>query len=431
MKPEDQTGTTPVGTGDKTDTISEANTVSGKADVAIEGAGEGEPEAPPVKKFMGVSVDLLVKCTVWFVFLLINAFNPAVAKFSYSLDDGSSGKKKYATTTVTTISFVISFAIAQILSVVMYGVQSWKDCYNIRGILWIAPVSIGYSISEFLGLFALSMVSPIVYSIIRKARLLFTVIFARVLLGRKRSTVQWLVVIALTIAILGFTLFGFSDPKAAGVQIDLLGVILVICNILLSVLNSLYADWVYKKLKFPMIVQICQGRITSAIASLIVAVTHISVEGWWQYGFFGGPEGGWDWRVGILVMWFVFRDWISTFILKNLDAVWKALASAAAVVIVYILDTTLFSKTKPNATLFCIIAVVAVDVLLFAIDGVNQGKVKKEKESLKKLLAPEVREELEAEERLKAAAIKAKGPTCLGFPLKKLICCKKNKTAEA
>ena len=213
--------------------------------------------------------------------------------------------------------------------------------------------------------------SPIMYAVIHKIRLLETAIMTRIFLRRKISLLSWLICLTVTSCVLGFVLFDVGQGKSGSGEF--LGVILLFCNITISVGCSIYGDWVYKKLNFSLPIQMAQGRISASIGALFISIIFITSKSWWKYGFFGGPNGGWNFQVVMLYFFMIIRDWSTCFVLLHLDALWKALAGSAAVGTTYILDVLMHGK-KVVPSKICLLFGIMFGVAIYAITKVTEKR---------------------------------------------------------
>eukprot|EP01068_Selenidium_serpulae_P021026 Selendium_serpulae@DN957_c0_g1_i1.p1 len=281
---------------------------------------------------------------------------------------------KFLPSTVHTVHFGMSVLLANAISALWYGVQGLKDCWNREAIGMISPVSIIYAVGESMEIITLQFISGPFWKILNQLKLPLTAIVGAFALNRKQTILQWLLILGVTVNVYGYFLV---TQQAGG---SLFGTLLGVFNVLIITMAGILADVIYKKVEYPFVAQMAQGRLSSAVASVGVLIVYCygvqvtTGENQWQYIFFGGKHGGWDYTTIILANWLLIKDWSVTFVLKNFDSLWKAMGTALALIITFFADIIIFgSPFKP--ILFMFLASVGLNVAAFSITKKTQADV--------------------------------------------------------
>lgn len=147
-------------------------------------------------------------------------------------------------------------------------------------------------------------------------------------LKRYQTAVQWSFLIGVTLSVSGFSFAksggGFDSSETEGMLLCLLQAVIAACG-------STISELTFKRLKFPFSVQIAQARVLSLVSSSAILVAYCWSNACFHKLFFQG----WDQRTVYLIVWLVIRDWSQTFMLKSLSALWKSVASALSVILLY------------------------------------------------------------------------------------------------
>eukprot|EP00920_Eleutheroschizon_duboscqi_P029565 GHVT01071753.1.p1 GENE.GHVT01071753.1~~GHVT01071753.1.p1 ORF type:complete len:483 (-),score=91.47 GHVT01071753.1:1203-2651(-) len=314
---------------------------------------------------------LAVRVLVWSVMVLITANHSIVQKWSLTGSAGEPLKSKYCPPTSFFVISILIAVISWVAALATGGKRDLRQCFDIRGILLMAPGALGLVLSEITGLYALKGMSPIVFSLVLQTRLIVIAIVSRLLLKRRIKLVQWTISFALIFSVMSFVFFDdliSAKSGAGGSQNTLEGFLLTIFGYFLgSVFYSVYVDWAMKKQKKSFPVQISQLRLTCVVAHGISVLAIFGATDYWAYGFFGGADGGWDYKVWVMVFFFVFREFVYSFVLKFLDAMWKAFGASLSMSVCYIEDVAIFQRKPFNLGMFMTVLAVASEVASYAV----------------------------------------------------------------
>ena len=88
-----------------------------------------------------------------------------------------------------------------------------------------------------------------------------------------------------------------------------------------------------------------------------------------EYGWWGGPQFGWDFRTWILQFFYVFRSCTANYCVKQFNAVVKNICNALAPLMVYVLQVTILHEKVADLTKLVLIVVVVLDVTNYTIAG--------------------------------------------------------------
>lgn len=329
---------------------------------------------------------------------LIIACTPIIQERALMVDGKKrSGNSKYMGSSVQWVQFLVSWLVAQAICAIRHGKKGLLECWDMHGVLVLFPISAAFSITGILDMKSVGYIDPSFKKVLDQSKLLITAILNVAVLKRFLSTVQWITVSGVTLGVIAFCLQKFAMAKhgSAG-STALLGVLMAIFTAVLSAGAGVAADFTYKKVKYGLITQIAQGRFSAMIIAFIIQVVEcfftydpVNQKNYWQYFPFGGTYGGWDSFTFFLVGWMIIKDWFTTWVLKNLDSLWKAMGAAVALPTNYIVCIILGIQNF-NAVIFMLVLIVMVDTVGFSMqkreEKQNNGTIKalkKEIEALK------------------------------------------------
>merc|ERR1719161_766845 len=211
-----------------------------------------------------------------------------------------------ATPTVLT-KFWLVFPCGVALAYLYGGKQEVYTCFN-PDVLWgMLPCGFLFSIADVSEILAQGGIDPTTYIVLSQARLLLTAVVMKIRIGKGQTTLQWMDLMILTIMIIVFQMmpndFFATKPKGATVKDNaLLGVVMTMAKVLLSV----YAGVAQQKAmqgggaagKCSFIAQVTAQQVGGIPAILLALPLCCVARGTplGVYGFWGGPDGGWDHR---------------------------------------------------------------------------------------------------------------------------------------
>merc|ERR1740138_1714758 len=254
---------------------------------------------------------------------------------------------------MTKIWMVFPWGIA--LAYAQGGMNEIYTCFNSE-VLWaMLPCGFLFSIADTSEVLAQGGIDPTTYIVLSQARLLLTALVMKWRVGKGQTTLQWMDLMILTVMIIVFQMmpndFNASKPKGATVKDNaMLGIIMTMAKVLLSV----YAGVAQQKAmqgggaagKCSFIAQVTAQQVGGIPAILIClplcCVTRGTPLG--VYGFWGGPDGGWDHRTWGVVAAYSIKIYLVSLCVKRFDALVKNICNAGACLLTYWWATSVSHK---------------------------------------------------------------------------------------
>jgi len=259
-----------------------------------------------------------------------------------------------ATPTVLT-KFWLVFPIGVTLAYLYGGKQEVYTCFN-PDVLWgMLPCGFLFSIADVSEVLAQGGIDPTTYIVLSQARLLLTALVMKWRVGKGQTTLQWMDLMILTVMIIVFQMmpndFNAAKPKGATVKDNaMLGMVMTMAKVLLSV----YAGVAQQKAmqgsspagKCSFIAQVTAQQVGGIPAILLALPLCCVARGTplGVYGFWGGPDGGWDHRTWGVVFAYSIKIYLVSLCVKRFDALVKNICNAGACLLTYFWATSVTHK---------------------------------------------------------------------------------------
>eukprot|EP00917_Polyrhabdina_sp_WS-2016_P015623 GHVP01033959.1.p1 GENE.GHVP01033959.1~~GHVP01033959.1.p1 ORF type:complete len:435 (-),score=65.44 GHVP01033959.1:618-1922(-) len=262
--------------------------------------------------------------------------------------------------------FSMSVVLANVIQLSTQGLKGVKDCWDWKAFLVMLPVSAIIGFAEQMEMVTLVHIDGTMWKILNQVKLPLTALIGWGFLGRKQTPVQWTLIGSVSIAIMTYC---SVSAGASAASISTFGIILGLTNVFLATTGALVADVMYKKVKHGFLPQIAQGRLAAALVVTAVMTYDVAKEGvWWKLPFYG-----WNFRVLLLTIWLLMKDWSVTFVLKNLDSMWKALGTALGLVVTYFGEILLMGRPM-DTTQFLIVLIIVMNIMVYAMTKVQRNE---------------------------------------------------------
>jgi hypothetical protein len=258
--------------------------------------------------------------------------------------------------------------------------------FNPSDLLRWAPIALGWSIADVAEVMANGKLDAATYTILSQSRLVGTAIVMRAVAGARRSTLQWSILVTLTLVIIGWKslpnefYMPAPESKAAEANTKMLGFILTSVKVVLSIVCGVFAQGVLKEsAELPFVTQQTQICIVSFVWSSIIVVfmyfylqPEVLKKPWnYEGGIFGGAEnengvGGFAaGRIYCVIGFYFYREYATNFCVKNFDVLVKNLCNAAAAVLSYYLSALMGDSFNVVKGLFTI--VIGMEIMHYAM----------------------------------------------------------------
>jgi hypothetical protein len=260
-----------------------------------------------------------------------------------------------ATPTVLT-KFWLVFPAGVTLAYLYGGKQEVYMCFN-PDVLWgMLPCGFLFSIADVSEVLAQGGIDPTTYIVLSQARLLLTAVVMKIRIGKGQTTLQWMDLMILTVMIIVFQMMpndfmGTKNNKGATVKDNaMMGITMTMAKVLLSV----YAGVAQQKAmqgggaagKCSFIAQVTAQQVGGIPAILICLPLCCVARGTplGVYGFWGGPDGGWDHRTWGVVFAYSIKIYLVSLCVKRFDALVKNICNAGACLLTYWWATSVTHK---------------------------------------------------------------------------------------
>jgi hypothetical protein len=266
------------------------------------------------------------------------------------------GKPYQDATPVAMTKIWMVFPLGMILAYAYGGVDEIYTCFD-REVLWaMLPCGFLFSIADTSEILAQGGIDPTTYIVLSQARLLMTAVLMKYSMGKGQTSLQWMDLVNLTFLIIIFQMlpndFVTSKSKGATVKDNAaLGMIMTMAKVVLSV----YAGVAQQKAmqgdspggRVSFIAQVTAQQVCGIPAILLALPLCSQVRGTplTVFGFFGGPDGGWDYRTWAVVVAYTLKNYLVSLVIKRFDALIKNICNAGACLLTYWWATSVTHKT--------------------------------------------------------------------------------------
>jgi len=238
----------------------------------------------------------------------------------------------YTKETVILASAVCSIVLGTTLSVLRRGWRGLAECYDLRAIAVLFPVSASFCISQFALLKTFHYFDGAFIKLLGQMKLPLTALLSYFVLDRRYSGRQWLVMLSICISCFMFTLLrvgGVQALDAPGQWLD--GLIFVFVWITANILASLFSERVYQAkpdLAFPTLM------VNTMIGELCTSSLMLTMEPAFQVSHF---FKGWDRTTIAVLLCLMTEEWLSALMVRRLSSVSKIVSKACSMVFLYML----------------------------------------------------------------------------------------------
>eukprot|EP01054_Gregarina_sp_Poly1_P001054 Gregarina_sp_Poly_1__1053@NODE_125_length_13444_cov_91_472378_g111_i0_p4_GENE_NODE_125_length_13444_cov_91_472378_g111_i0NODE_125_length_13444_cov_91_472378_g111_i0_p4_ORF_typecomplete_len441_score63_06Nuc_sug_transp/PF04142_15/2_2e17CRTlike/PF08627_10/0_058SPC12/PF06645_13/2e03SPC12/PF06645_13/0_83SID1_RNA_chan/PF13965_6/2_6SID1_RNA_chan/PF13965_6/3_7e02_NODE_125_length_13444_cov_91_472378_g111_i027114033 len=258
-------------------------------------------------------------------------------------------------------SFIFSFFIAVAIKCPKGGTKALRDMFDPKVYLLTLPIASSFVIADLAAARVQLSLDGALWKVLTQAKLFLNAIFAYVILGRKQSTTQTLLLASCSLAILAYAM---QDMKNVVIT-DWLALIFACITVVATVICGIFSEGLMKKMPHDFITQMAQNRLASLTTLSVLTIVQCSSAGDWHRF----PFGGWTGAHIILVFSDMARSWTSMLIVKKLDSVWKTLAMSLALGITYLSSCALLPPASAptfKASQFIIVLALSINIIAYA-----------------------------------------------------------------
>lgn len=217
-----------------------------------------------------------------------------------------------------------------------------KSCFEWKNIKVIAPAGIGWGLADVCEVMALGQLDPVIYGVLTQMRLLGTAVLATVVLKRRFTTLQWIILAVLTLLVISFSISGGGGGDASWIEWSF-----ALMKQFLSVCCGVYGEKRMKSIDKPFVVQFFMiGAVAVPFISISLFLSAINPQkSFFTYGFLGGYDFGWDNRTVMLVIFYILHFLLPTLCCKKLSALNKNICNGLSLIVLYVVDSWMYIKT--------------------------------------------------------------------------------------
>ena len=116
---------------------------------------------------------------------------------------------------------------------------SWvRACFEWKNAYKLYPAGVCWATADICEVLALGKLDPVIYTVMSQMRMLGTAALSTIFLGRKYTTLQWVVLGTLTLLVISFSILSSGGQGSAG----FIGYFLAAGKFLLSILAAVYSE---------------------------------------------------------------------------------------------------------------------------------------------------------------------------------------------
>lgn len=199
--------------------------------------------------------------------------------------------------------------------------------------------SLLYAFGDFLEMQSMSVMGGAAYQILLQSKLVVTAIIIWVLRGKRQTSLQWNVLVTISV---GMSAFVLVDDSPSQTPFRPIGLLFVLAKVLFSCWCAVLVEKHLKALQhMPIYAQVAQLKFTWLWVSLALTL-------WFDkevvnHGFFSG----WDGRTLVVAISWICKGWTTFIVLRNLDSVLKNIGEAAAIIVIYMFDVLIAEAVSP------------------------------------------------------------------------------------
>eukprot|EP00929_Paragymnodinium_shiwhaense_P075468 TRINITY_DN3858_c0_g1_i1.p1 TRINITY_DN3858_c0_g1~~TRINITY_DN3858_c0_g1_i1.p1 ORF type:complete len:544 (+),score=78.88 TRINITY_DN3858_c0_g1_i1:36-1667(+) len=338
------------------------------------------------------SLHSVVEGVLCFLLLLVVAFEPLLI----DLTKGEGHKEMdYVASTVILLQACLSTATGCVLAFLINpnrddtaqrrGNSRWEDavrCVHWKNIRAFLPTGLLRAVADSLTIVVMNYISPSSYMVLSQSRLVLTGIFAQLFLPKSPNRAQWHGLLVIVVGMLTFKMSHGAEDGGDESENSAWGLFLLVVAVLCKVGASI---WLERALQTNedegIIIQSANISAGTILPAFIFAMVEANFVGEGAHGVpisFSKMFHGMTELVGVLACFLFLKDWFSNLVIKRFSAVVKYVIYAAAVVVTYVAEVTLFSGSF-NIVSLLVTVVVMQGAIMFA-DGksfVTTGPKKK------------------------------------------------------
>lgn len=240
---------------------------------------------------------------------------------------GDYASKGHEVQTVLLGSSLTSVVVSAAMAASTKGMKGLRECSDLGGITRFLPVSASFGLASLCLLQAFRHFDASFVKILGQLKLPFAAVISTILLGRRYSSLQWQLILLITIACMSFAVLRVGVLDISGVH-DL-GFFFVMGWVVLNCVGTILAEKLFKdgwKLDLPVLM--VHMRVGEALTALVALVLRHGLD-------FSSALNGWDFSTVLLMFAMLGDSWLSALMVKHLSSVATKVSKTVSLVVLY------------------------------------------------------------------------------------------------
>lgn len=284
---------------------------------------------------------------------------------------GCRGSLPYIPGTAVLVDSVCNLFVCLAMALVFSGREGLRQCVNPKRLKMTSIIALFYVVGDIVQLMGIGATNASFFLVIGQVKLLATAIASLLLLSKRQSSVQWFLLLAITVTAALYCDLDlyFVQQKGRGTM-ELFGISLALFKVFLAAVNSVLTERVFKAGSQPIWVTQAQLKICAIPCSLLVLCLQNQAFCSHDAGdcLFSDTQffHGWSWKLGVLLSVQVANNFVLALVYKHVDAVVKYLAYAQSLWITYLVNICILGVAF-NFDLFLIIFILVLLVIAYSL----------------------------------------------------------------
>eukprot|EP00929_Paragymnodinium_shiwhaense_P066740 TRINITY_DN33522_c0_g1_i1.p1 TRINITY_DN33522_c0_g1~~TRINITY_DN33522_c0_g1_i1.p1 ORF type:complete len:536 (-),score=87.88 TRINITY_DN33522_c0_g1_i1:182-1702(-) len=242
-------------------------------------------------------------------------------------DNASHG---YVKQTLLFASSWVSVMLGTTLSYCRDGMRGVRKCFHVPNAVRLFPVAASFSISLLGLLLAFRYFDGAFIKLIGQMKLPLTALLSSLVLARRYSSLQWQVILLITLACTSFTALKLNGVGTYAEGALLIGFPCILMWIVFNVTATLLAEKILKaKSEFNFLELMVQLRLGELMTTAIMLSIYPSFR-WIEF------FKGWDITTLCVLCTFIGDAWLSALMVKRLSAVTKNVSKCVTLSVLYL-----------------------------------------------------------------------------------------------
>lgn len=270
-----------------------------------------------------------------------------------------------------------AFSLTLALTVVSFqnGKEGLRSCFDIERLKMTAPIAVLYALGDLVQLLVIGGKGAAFFMVVKQLQMLIVGLMTKLILGRNQTNIQWLLLVAITLAVILFCVIDMSK-KQTGASDSTMALALSLFKCVLSSFVGVLLERALKAGKNESIwVNQVQLKVVSVPAAVFFMILKGMVPGFCKEnciqntGMFKGFGGS----VFLLILVQSTQNVVVGLVYKKVNAIIKVLANAQSLWVTYVLSTLIAGQAL-GLDMCLIVVLVVILVILFGFAKSDPAK---------------------------------------------------------